>query len=142
MAIAELFYQVQVIYGRSGRVVPMLVREFDTDPGLLRHRNNATTVGSEVGIAQLVGDVLGLHVQRSNADWAQNFVKVDSGASGTKRSTSRRSIRRDCPTSHDLDSRYWRWCTDSTVYRCGSKPSASAAARPMCSRAVGSASIA
>jgi hypothetical protein len=38
MAIAELFYQVQVIYGRSGRVVPMLVREFDTDPGLLRHR--------------------------------------------------------------------------------------------------------
>jgi polar amino acid transport system substrate-binding protein len=41
--------------------------------------DNATTVGSEVDIAQLVGDVLGLKVQRSNADWAQNFVKVDSG---------------------------------------------------------------
>ncbi|MFJ9743827.1 ABC transporter permease subunit, partial [Streptomyces sp. NPDC101166] len=25
MAIAELFYQVQVIYGRNGRVVPMLM---------------------------------------------------------------------------------------------------------------------
>jgi len=25
MAIAELFYQVQVIYGRSGRVVPLLM---------------------------------------------------------------------------------------------------------------------
>ncbi len=41
--------------------------------------DNATTVGSEVDIAHLIGDVLGLKVERSNADWAQNFVRIDSG---------------------------------------------------------------
>lgn len=32
-------------------------------------------------------------------------------------------------------------CTDSTVYRCGSKPTASAAACAMCSRATGSSNM-
>jgi polar amino acid transport system substrate-binding protein len=41
--------------------------------------DNATIVGSEVDVAHLVGDVLGLKVENSNADWAQNFVRIDSG---------------------------------------------------------------
>ena len=41
--------------------------------------DNATIVGSEVDVAHLIGDVLGLKVEVSNADWAQNFVRVDSG---------------------------------------------------------------
>ena len=41
--------------------------------------DNATIIGSEVDVAHLIGDVLGLRVETSNADWAQNFVRVDSG---------------------------------------------------------------
>jgi polar amino acid transport system substrate-binding protein len=41
--------------------------------------DNATIVGSEVDIAHLIGDVLGLKVEDSNADWTQNFVRIDSG---------------------------------------------------------------
>jgi polar amino acid transport system substrate-binding protein len=41
--------------------------------------DNATPIGSEVDIAHLIGDVLGLKVERGNYDWAQNFVKIDSG---------------------------------------------------------------
>jgi len=41
--------------------------------------DNATPIGSEPDIANLVADVLGLKVERSNYDWAQNFVKIDSG---------------------------------------------------------------
>jgi polar amino acid transport system substrate-binding protein len=41
--------------------------------------DNATPIGSELDIAHLVADVLGLKVERSNYDWAQNFVKIDSG---------------------------------------------------------------
>ncbi|MDX1889130.1 ABC transporter substrate-binding protein [Mycolicibacterium sp. 050158] len=41
--------------------------------------DNKTVVGSEVDIAHLIGDVLGLTVDDSNADWAQNFVRIDAG---------------------------------------------------------------
>lgn len=41
--------------------------------------DNATPIGSEVDFAYLIGDVLGLKVERLNYDWAQNFVKIDSG---------------------------------------------------------------
>jgi polar amino acid transport system substrate-binding protein len=41
--------------------------------------DNATPIGSEPDIANLIADVLGLKVERSNYDWAQNFVKIDSG---------------------------------------------------------------
>ncbi|MGH7292333.1 MAG: transporter substrate-binding domain-containing protein, partial [Myxococcota bacterium] len=41
--------------------------------------DNATIVGSDVDVAHLVGDTLGLKVEDSNADWAQNFVRIDSG---------------------------------------------------------------
>ena len=41
--------------------------------------DNATVIGSEVDIAQLIADVLGLRLDRSSADWAQNFVSIDSG---------------------------------------------------------------
>lgn len=41
--------------------------------------DNATPIGSEVDFAYLIGDVLGLKVERSSYDWAQNFVKIDSG---------------------------------------------------------------
>jgi polar amino acid transport system substrate-binding protein len=41
--------------------------------------DNATIVGSDVDIAHLIGDTLGLKVDDTNADWAQNFVRIDSG---------------------------------------------------------------
>ena len=41
--------------------------------------DNSTPIGSELDIAHLIADVLGLKVERSNYDWAQNFVKIDSG---------------------------------------------------------------
>jgi polar amino acid transport system substrate-binding protein len=41
--------------------------------------DNQTPIGSEVDIAHLIGDVLGLKVDKRNYDWAQNFVKIDSG---------------------------------------------------------------
>ncbi|MFC9994715.1 ABC transporter substrate-binding protein [Nocardia sp. NPDC127526] len=41
--------------------------------------DDRTFIGSEVDFAYLVADVLGLKVDIRAADWAQNFVKVDSG---------------------------------------------------------------
>ncbi|AYF77164.1 ABC transporter substrate-binding protein [Nocardia yunnanensis] len=41
--------------------------------------DDRTIVGSEVDISWLIGDILGLKVERRNGDWAQNFVKIDSG---------------------------------------------------------------
>jgi len=50
-----------------------------TPPLAFYATDNSTIVGSEVDVAELVADVLGLQIQYSNADWAQNFVKIDSG---------------------------------------------------------------
>ncbi|MBY6677683.1 MULTISPECIES: ABC transporter substrate-binding protein [unclassified Rhodococcus (in: high G+C Gram-positive bacteria)] len=41
--------------------------------------DDTTVVGSEIDLASLFADVLGLSVDRRTADWAQNFVKIDSG---------------------------------------------------------------
>ncbi|MGW5228016.1 ABC transporter substrate-binding protein [Nocardia niigatensis] len=41
--------------------------------------DDRTVVGSEVDVASLIADILGLKVDRRNGDWAQNFVKIDSG---------------------------------------------------------------
>src|SRR5205085_1833938 len=50
-----------------------------TPPLAFYATDNSTVVGSEVDLAHLVGDVLGLKVDRSNGEWAQNFVRIDSG---------------------------------------------------------------
>jgi polar amino acid transport system substrate-binding protein len=42
--------------------------------------DDTTIIGSEPDLAHLFGDVLGLKVEYRNADWAQNFVQIDSGA--------------------------------------------------------------
>ncbi|MBJ7291422.1 ABC transporter substrate-binding protein [Williamsia sp.] len=49
-----------------------------TPPLAFYATDNATVIGSEVDFAHLIGDVLGLKVVRTNGDWAQNFVKIDS----------------------------------------------------------------
>ncbi|WP_072803878.1 ABC transporter substrate-binding protein [Rhodococcoides yunnanense] len=41
--------------------------------------DDKTTVGSEIDIAYLIADTLGLQYEGNTADWAQNFVKIDSG---------------------------------------------------------------
>ncbi|AYJ51218.1 ABC transporter substrate-binding protein [Rhodococcus sp. P1Y] len=41
--------------------------------------DDKTPVGSEIDIAWLIADTLGLQYERQTADWAQNFVKIDSG---------------------------------------------------------------
>ncbi|RIJ69750.1 ABC transporter substrate-binding protein [Nakamurella silvestris] len=41
--------------------------------------DDQTIIGSEVDIAHLIGNVLGLDVEYQAADWAQNFVRIDSG---------------------------------------------------------------
>ncbi|WP_155938531.1 MULTISPECIES: ABC transporter substrate-binding protein [unclassified Mycobacteroides] len=41
--------------------------------------DDKTMIGIETDIAYLVADILGLRVDLRSADWAQNFVKVDSG---------------------------------------------------------------
>lgn len=41
--------------------------------------DNKTVIGSEVDVASLIGDVLGLKVDLVNGEWAQNFVTIDSG---------------------------------------------------------------
>ncbi|MFE3196189.1 transporter substrate-binding domain-containing protein [Nocardia sp. NPDC059240] len=41
--------------------------------------DDRTIVGSEVDISILIADILGLKAERRNGDWAQNFVKIDSG---------------------------------------------------------------
>ncbi|MEV0250586.1 ABC transporter substrate-binding protein [Nocardia sp. NPDC050712] len=58
-----------VITGSSGAAPPL--RFYATD--------DKTTVGSEVDFASAIADVLGLKLEVRVADWAQNFVKVDSG---------------------------------------------------------------
>lgn len=51
-----------------------------TAPPLRFYADDDTTlIGSEVDLAELFSDVLGLQVEESTADWAQNFVRVDSG---------------------------------------------------------------
>ncbi|MGF6883590.1 polar amino acid transport system substrate-binding protein [Nocardia sp. GAS34] len=42
--------------------------------------DDRTVIGSEVDVAALVADILGLKLEARTADWAQNFVAVDSGA--------------------------------------------------------------
>ncbi|MFE2956713.1 ABC transporter substrate-binding protein [Nocardia tengchongensis] len=41
--------------------------------------DDRTVIGSEVDVAVLIADILGLKVDRRNGDFAQNFVKIDSG---------------------------------------------------------------
>ena len=41
--------------------------------------DDTTIIGSEIDFAYLIADVLGLKVDYSAADWAQNFVRIDSG---------------------------------------------------------------
>ncbi|ATQ29949.1 ABC transporter substrate-binding protein [Rhodococcus ruber] len=41
--------------------------------------DDKTIIGSETDFAHLLGDVLDLDVELTAADWAQNFVRVDSG---------------------------------------------------------------
>lgn len=45
--------------------------------------DDKTIIGSETDFAHLIGDVLGLDVELTAADWAQNFVRVDSGEADT-----------------------------------------------------------
>src|SRR4029079_7431766 len=40
--------------------------------------DDSTIIGSEIDFATLIADVLGLKVDYSAADWAQNFVRIDS----------------------------------------------------------------
>ncbi|MBB5912110.1 polar amino acid transport system substrate-binding protein [Nocardia transvalensis] len=42
--------------------------------------DDKTYIGSEVDFATLISEILGLKVELRAADWAQNFVAVDSGA--------------------------------------------------------------
>ncbi|MET0864142.1 MAG: ABC transporter substrate-binding protein [Nakamurella sp.] len=58
-----------LVTGSAGTAPPL--RFYATD--------DTTLIGSEVDFAYLLGDVLGLQVETSAADWAQNFVRIDSG---------------------------------------------------------------
>ena len=58
-----------LVTGSAGTAPPL--RFYATD--------DTTLIGSEVDFAYLIGDVLGLEVEISTADWAQNFVRIDSG---------------------------------------------------------------
>jgi polar amino acid transport system substrate-binding protein len=58
-----------LVTGSAGTAPPL--RFYATD--------DTTIIGSEVDFAYLIGDVLGLKVEISAADWAQNFVRIDSG---------------------------------------------------------------
>ncbi|ATL70104.1 ABC transporter substrate-binding protein [Nocardia terpenica] len=42
--------------------------------------DDRTSIGSDVDFASLIADTLGLKLELRAADWAQNFVSVDSGA--------------------------------------------------------------
>lgn len=57
------------ITGSAGTAPPL--RFYATD--------DTTLIGSEVDLAYLFADVLGLQVDLGTADWAQNFVRIDSG---------------------------------------------------------------
>ncbi len=51
-----------------------------TAPPLRFYADDDTTlIGSEVDLAELFSDVLDLQVEEGTADWAQNFVRIDSG---------------------------------------------------------------
>lgn len=43
--------------------------------------DDTTPIGSELDLAWILADTLGLKYERQNADWSQNFVKIDSGES-------------------------------------------------------------
>ncbi|QBS44069.1 ABC transporter substrate-binding protein [Nocardia sp. CS682] len=58
-----------VVTGSSGTAPPL---RFYAD-------DDKTVVGSEVDFASLVADILGLKLDVRVADWAQNFVRIDSG---------------------------------------------------------------
>ena len=58
-----------LVTGSAGTAPPL--RFYATD--------DTTLIGSEVDFAYLIADVLGLEVETSAADWAQNFVRIDSG---------------------------------------------------------------
>ncbi|MFI9403906.1 ABC transporter substrate-binding protein [Nocardia sp. NPDC052316] len=58
-----------VVTGSSGTAPPL---RFYAD-------DDETVVGSEVDFASLVADILGLKLDVRVADWAQNFVRIDSG---------------------------------------------------------------
>ena len=58
-----------VVTGSAGTAPPL--RFYATD--------DTTIIGSEVEFTYLIADVLGLKVEIQAADWAQNFVRVDSG---------------------------------------------------------------
>lgn len=58
-----------IVTGPAGAAPPL--RFYATD--------DRTIVGSEVDFASLVADILGLKLDLRAADWAQNFVKADSG---------------------------------------------------------------
>jgi polar amino acid transport system substrate-binding protein len=58
-----------LVTGSAGTAPPL--RFYATD--------DTTIIGSEVDFAYLIADVLGLKVDISAADWAQNFVRIDSG---------------------------------------------------------------
>ena len=60
-----------VITGSAGSTPPL---RFYAD-------DDTTLIGSEVDLAVLFSDVLGLKVDLQAADWAQNFVQIDSGKS-------------------------------------------------------------
>ncbi|WP_020110852.1 ABC transporter substrate-binding protein [Rhodococcus sp. 114MFTsu3.1] len=60
---------VLTIAGTSGTAPPL--RFYATD--------DTTVVGSEVDFGILIADILGLKPEITVADWAQNFVKIDSG---------------------------------------------------------------
>jgi polar amino acid transport system substrate-binding protein len=57
------------VTGSAGTAPPL--RFYATD--------DTTIIGSEVDFTYLIADVLGLKVDLSAADWAQNFVRIDSG---------------------------------------------------------------
>lgn len=58
-----------VVTGSAGTAPPL---RFYAD-------DDATIIGSETDFAHLIGDVLDLDIELTAADWAQNFVRVDSG---------------------------------------------------------------
>ncbi|MFC9764502.1 ABC transporter substrate-binding protein [Rhodococcus jostii] len=58
-----------VVTGSAGSAPPL---RFYAD-------DDKTLIGSETDFAYLIGDVLGLKVDLQAADWAQNFVRIDSG---------------------------------------------------------------
>ncbi|WP_067721075.1 ABC transporter substrate-binding protein [Nocardia yamanashiensis] len=58
-----------LVTGPAGAAPPL--RFYATD--------DRTVVGSEIDFATVIADILGLKLDARVADWAQNFVKVDSG---------------------------------------------------------------